>query len=370
MFLGAWAVLLISGRSQLFRDPGTFWHTLTGDRILQVGFPRTDWLSFTFAGQPWIAHQWLGEIAMAALHRLGGFDALLVATTAALAWLCAFLFHRLLTAGTSPLGALVVVALFFVASSHHFHVRPQVISILLFAGLYARLIDYEAGRIPLRGMLILVPLFVLWANTHGAVVGGLASLGFASAGWIVTWALSRPSPVRSLSDAAVLVGLLLACALSVLLNPYGLEQLDAWASILRSPELPRWIVEHASLVRTRSWQVLPMVALYLAALLGALRATGGRGARVTWLLPLIWTALTFQRVRQAPLFAVAAALTLAELLGQAVLGRCLPALKQRRQPLPPGRPRPGCRSPRCWLGSPGWRLSRLPMRWFPPVGRW
>ena len=33
-FLGIWLFLMIGGRSQLFRDPGTFWHTVVGRRML------------------------------------------------------------------------------------------------------------------------------------------------------------------------------------------------------------------------------------------------------------------------------------------------------------------------------------------------
>ena len=47
-------------------DPGSLWHTVVGRRILEGGaLIRTDPFSFTCQGQPWIAQQWLGAIAMA-----------------------------------------------------------------------------------------------------------------------------------------------------------------------------------------------------------------------------------------------------------------------------------------------------------------
>jgi hypothetical protein len=313
VFLGAWILLLVSGRSGLFRDPGTFWHVLTGERIFQVGYPSADWLTFSFAGKYWIAHQWLGECLMAALHRLGGFDALLVAGTAGMALLLAWLFQRLRAAGVAPLWALLAVAICFVGSSHHFHMRPQLISIGLFAIMYARLIDFEAGRIGPRGLSLLVPLFLLWVNTHGAVVGGLLTLVLAIGGWTLTWLLGRPSPVTGGRGVVVLLALFAACAGAVLVNPYGLDMPGAWAAILQSSQLPNFIVEHGSLWRTRSFQVLLMVALYLLALVGH----GRRLPPVTALLPLVWLVLTFQRVRQAPFFAVAATLALAHLIPHA-----------------------------------------------------
>src|SRR3954453_23114871 len=85
LFLGVWLVLLIGGRSRFFQDPGTFWHVSVGDRIIDVGFFDTDPYTFTFAGKPWIPHQWLGECTMAVLNHVGGFDTLLLATATLLA---------------------------------------------------------------------------------------------------------------------------------------------------------------------------------------------------------------------------------------------------------------------------------------------
>ena len=42
IFLGFWLLLMVGGRSRLFRDPGTFWHTRTGELILEHGFFDAD----------------------------------------------------------------------------------------------------------------------------------------------------------------------------------------------------------------------------------------------------------------------------------------------------------------------------------------
>ena len=47
-FLGLWLFLMVAGRSRLFRDPGTFWHTVVGRRILASGtFLDSDPFGFT-----------------------------------------------------------------------------------------------------------------------------------------------------------------------------------------------------------------------------------------------------------------------------------------------------------------------------------
>ena len=73
-FVVVWVLLLAAGRSAFFKDPGTFWHTTTGELVLKDGFIRTDPYTFTFAGTWWVPYQWLGEVGMALAHRVGNAD--------------------------------------------------------------------------------------------------------------------------------------------------------------------------------------------------------------------------------------------------------------------------------------------------------
>jgi hypothetical protein len=322
VFLVTWAAFAFGARARLFRDPGTFWHTLAGDRIFAQGFPRTDWLTFTFEGRSWIAHQWLGECLMSALHWLGGLDALLVAASAALAFLFAWLFARLVASGTAPLYAAAVVAFAGAASARHLHVRPHLLSIFAFAWSIARLADVDRGRRPLSSLWPLPIVFLAWTNAHGAVVGGLATLALVVGAWTAAWIAHLPSPIDGGRQVARLGVILGACLATVPLTPYGLDTARAWFSILGSPALPRFIVEHFSSVRAHAWQVLPLAGLYAAALAGTPR----HAWRITSLVPLVWLALTFDRVRHAPFFAMAAAVALEELLPRA---RWVDALARR-----------------------------------------
>jgi len=57
------------------------YHVRIGEAILHgAGIPRTDTLSFTAAGRPWTDQQWAGQVALALIHRAGGW------TTVAVAW--------------------------------------------------------------------------------------------------------------------------------------------------------------------------------------------------------------------------------------------------------------------------------------------
>ena len=144
-FLGIWLFFMAVGKSRLFRDPGTFWHVAAGRRIFSTGqFIRTDSFSFTFAGKPWVAYEWLAECLMAVVDGLGGLDMLLVATATLLALIYTWVAHRLLRSGLHWLPTLLVTAVTVAASANHLHVRPH-ISTIGFLGLtFGWLCDFEA----------------------------------------------------------------------------------------------------------------------------------------------------------------------------------------------------------------------------------
>ncbi|WP_248345674.1 hypothetical protein [Anaeromyxobacter paludicola] len=320
MFALFWCVLGVFGGSRLLRDPGTFWHILTGERILSVGFPHSDWLTFTYQGRPWIAQQWLGELVMAVTYRWGGWDGLVVLTSGVMAAVVAWIFRRLAGAGLELRWALLAAALTLLGASHHLVVRPHIASIAFFACEFGLLVDFEEGRRPASHLALLVPLFLVWANVHGAVVGGLATFGLATALWIGLHLAGSGGPISDRREALIAAALLVASLGSVLVNPYGRELPRAWASILRSPELPRYIVEHASVLRTGTWQLLALGAGYLIVLAGA-----RRWAKASSLLTCIWLVLACQRVRHAPFFAVSAGLSLAVIVPDSGVRRWLAA---------------------------------------------
>src|SRR5215207_4759123 len=133
-FVALWLLLMAAGRSSFFRDPGTFWHVTTGDRILADGFLRADPYTFTFGGTWWVPYQWLGEVGMALAHRAGGFDLLLVLTCTILAGTFTVLYARLHATGLNTVAAGVVLLIGLAAAASHFHVRPHLATIAGMAG--------------------------------------------------------------------------------------------------------------------------------------------------------------------------------------------------------------------------------------------
>ncbi len=321
VFVVLWLGLLLFGRSAMLRDPGTFWHIAAGRRMLATGHViRHDPFSFTFAGRPWVADQWLAECGMAVVHRFLGWDGLLLATATILAAVYAWLAVRLARSGLHRLPTLLLLAVVLLLGVPQFHVRPLVFTIALLGVTFAWLVDVEAGRKSPRQLWWLVPLFVLWTNLHGGMLGGIATVALCTAGWSILELMDRHRGVKRGDPIFVdtkkgtvpsLAILPIALAATMLVNPYGVALPQEWLETLAMP-LPTIIEEHAplALISPVGGATLLLGAIYLAVLISVYPAR----PRITWLVPLAWFALALLRVRNTPLFGVAAAIGLADML--------------------------------------------------------
>lgn len=321
VFMALLLLLVGVAPTRFMQDPGTFWHTRIGLDFLETGqLPQADTFTYTMPGKAWISQYWLCEIIMAGLYKLGGWDALIVTTATVLAGFYAWLAARLFAAGLSGVAVILATVVCIAASTPQFHVRPVIATIILLGTSCVLLTDVEAGRRPLRELWWLVPLFLLWTNLHGGVLGGLASLGFVSAGWIAWRRLGFDSPVRTRAEGIELAAIAVTCGLTVVLNPYGARLPRFWIEILQLP-LSELIVEHAPLWKNLSTAIMPiaLAVLYFVTLF----STPRKQWRVTWLLPVIWFLLACQRCRHASLFAVVVLAVLPDLLPHTPISRFL-----------------------------------------------
>lgn len=309
-FVLLFGVIFFTSRQRLFLDPGTFWHTRTGELLLKRGFFDKDPYSYTYKEQPWIPSQWLAEVGMALIHKVQGLDGLMWAALLLLSGLFAWMGGRFVRAGCHPLLAALFVALVFLASCYHFHTRPHLLTLALHSLLVAFLIEVEAGRQPLSRLWWVLPFFALWTNLHGGVLAGLGTFGLCGFGWGCLFLLKQPSPLTSWKQVGLLLLIGLLSGLTIFINPYGWRLPEMWWIIMKA-DLPQVILEHRPLDPTDEvgMAILLMAAVYLFFLAG-LKVR----PRVTWLLPLIWLLLAWTRIRNGPLFAFTAALAIAEML--------------------------------------------------------
>ena len=124
LFLGLFAM---TARNVI--DPDVWWHLKTGEYIAQhKSVPHTDPFSYTRAGHPWVAHEWLTELGMYELQLHAGFGSLIV-LFAAITSIAFFLLY--LRCGPAAYLAGIATLCAAWATAPLWGVRPQIISLLL-----------------------------------------------------------------------------------------------------------------------------------------------------------------------------------------------------------------------------------------------
>jgi hypothetical protein len=156
-----------------FGDPDTWWHLRTGQFIWQTrSVPSVDPFSFTAAGKPWVAQEWLAQLSLYAAWSAGGYQGLQI-------WSCVLAAAMLLGGYflcwrrcRDPLTAFLGAMGIWFFSTIGLVARPHLAGYLL---LIATMLVMEAGRTAdSRWYFALPPLFALWINLHSSFILGIA----------------------------------------------------------------------------------------------------------------------------------------------------------------------------------------------------
>jgi hypothetical protein len=282
-----WCVLL-AAVTRTSADPDLWGNVRFGLDILRDGaVPLTDTYSFT-TDRAWVNHEWLSEVLIGHAFRAGGDAGLILLKLAAVGSIVLLLWlalRRERIYSTLVRDATVAVTLVLTFEQTRY-VRPQLFSLVAFAILLTCLTRARRGG--QHWLLLLPPLFAVWANLHGGwlVGGGIFALWTA----VTTLAGHRRHAVW-----CTVIGV--ASLASTLLNPYGVELL----TLLRDTVG----IERADIVEWQPAYVLgwqSLVAWVVTAVLGltgiVLSKHEERGAeRVACLIVLAASSLMVARLQ-------------------------------------------------------------------------
>jgi hypothetical protein len=273
-------------------------HLKTGALIWQRGaVPQVDEYTFTRAGSPYIAHEWLAQVFFARAYGAGG-----VAALDLVKFLLIGMTLWLIYAGIRRSAAAVVTCWAVLLIATHLAIRPHLFTFALTA-LFTSLLwsargDEEAGLA--RGKIAaLILLQILWANLHGGfVVGILLGLIFLAADLVKRGGL----PARSML-------LLVALAAAPLVNPYGWRLYELVARF-GDPFFRTAIVEWESPFESR-FAATPQFWLYIAwlvvAIVAAVRSLRSRREAAPALTLIVFATLSFTSRRHISLLAIVTA---------------------------------------------------------------
>ncbi len=221
-------VLILAG-ANLLNDPDTYWHIATAEWIFANGFPTTDSFSSTYAGEPWIAKEWLSQVLYALAFRLGGWTGVVALAAAAFAATIALL-ARALERTLASIEVITCLCAAFMLAAPHVVARPHLLVlpvVLCWTAGLVRALDGD-GKPP----FLILPLMTLWANLHGSFLLGLLLAGAAALESLVA---AAPGTRRKVFAAWSLFGIAAVAAACV--TPYGLGTAAAALDVLRLGDL-------------------------------------------------------------------------------------------------------------------------------------
>jgi hypothetical protein len=322
LLLGLAVFVTLNNRAglPLLGDPDTHWHITVGNWILTQGaVPTVDSYSFTFAGQPWIAKEWLSQVLLAAAYAIGGWAGVSALAAAAIGFTFALLL-RLLMRDLRPLPALLFTATAIIMTAPHFLARPHVLAfplvLLWVAGLVRAVEERRAPDWWLLGIML------LWANVHGGFTLGLMLAGALALDALV--GARDAGERRTLFIAWAKFGI--AALLAACITPYGPESILVTSRIFSLGDSLGMIAEW----RSPDFQKHPLLELVLLVALYLALSRGLRLPLIRLLIVLGLVHLFLRYARNAELLAMLAPLVIAPLLA-----RQFPAIGA--EPRPSGR---------------------------------
>ena len=293
------------GVGWLLTDSDTGWHIRAGEWILKNGrVPATDLFSFTKAGQPWFAWEWLSDVLMAVVHGHSGLAGIVLVSLLVVGATSVCVYRNALDESGHRVVAIALTGLAMAASTIHWLARPHLVT-PLFAVVFCWVLSRVERRANNEGLLsVLPPLTILWVNLHGGFFVGIVLL--------ITYAIGAAAgePVQGTRRNAWVrarkyLFIAVACAITSLLNPYGYRLHVHVAQYLGASFYLQRISEFQSIDFHSFTAAYFETLLVLAIAAAGWHLVAGRWVHV--LLLLSWSHLALFSVRNIPIFAVVSA---------------------------------------------------------------
>ena len=227
-------------------DPDVWWHLRAGQWILEHrAVPWTDPFSSYGLGKAWIAYNWLFEVLLYELYRLLGlFGPLLYVVFSTLAITVAL--HTLISRFESRFTrAAALTALGLGAMGPVLMPRSYLFSILFFLIELHILFSVRESK-QARPLLLLPPLFAVWANVHIQFIYGLFVLALAIAESAFYRVMPRSQafgPASRCAPLRPLVLVTLASCAATLITPYHMYLFESIAGVARQSGMYDRIIE-------------------------------------------------------------------------------------------------------------------------------
>lgn len=272
-------------------------HLLTGNLILKtLAVPKVNLYSYTFPDFPFINHHWLSEVMFALINQCCGFVGLFVLmlflVTAAFAVQVKAVFSKV-TALSVGLSGILYIGILFERTD----LRPELFS-FFFLSVFVTML-YRYRQKPTNHIYLLIPLQLLWVNSHIYFAVGLVVVGLFLLDSFIT---NRKRLITS--EVRRLCAVFLLCCTVSLLNPHGLTGLLYPLHVFRNYGYT--IEENQTLFLLESLGFhkpsFPYFKIAVMLLFLSLSVNYKKTGPIDWLLGICFTVLGFMAIRNFPLF--------------------------------------------------------------------
>jgi hypothetical protein len=247
-------------------DLDFWWHLKTGQIIIeQKQFQYQEIYSFTCAGRPYVDHEWLFQVFQYLAFAAAGPAGVILFKCAILILIYLLITKFLIKKELNLWVVTSLILLSLAGGRTRFIERPEIFTELFLVISYLCIEGYMSTK-NWKRLVPLIPLFLLWANIHAAVILGLVFQSIVVGGLILEKILDaqgypvfhEPEP----KEIGILISVLIACVLITGINPNGF-------TVLKVPFELTSIIE-SGLLNNQEWQQPPAWRLpffYLSVLL-------------------------------------------------------------------------------------------------------
>ena len=256
-----------------------YWlHIASGRYIVESGtIPSQDpfaiYSNIDAWGQLVLKSQWLGQVFLYEIQHYFGLDGV-IAWRAAMLTACLWIVYwRCRIVDANLLIALVITAITGMVLLSFTGDRPQLFS-FLYLGVVLLLLDVYQQTNHRWLLFTIPPIFILWANTHGGVLFGVAALGLFGIGSLLQtkFISGKFNPV----ETKLMLGVVVLSAIASFIAPNGIDTLITTLKTIILAEnsaLRERTSEYATPWAMRSlltyyWVFLIMVVVSMYGLLG------------------------------------------------------------------------------------------------------
>lgn len=289
----------------------TYWHLAAGRAMAHSGrVMMTDEFSHTNYGAPWANYEWLSQVVFFRVYTAGGMPLLTMMCALSILGSCV-LAWRLARGAIED--RILLFGLVFPLLTPGWSVRPQAFTMFLLVAVVHLVLRERFWAVP--------PVFLLWANLHGAVALGLVVL----VADFIAAAASRRDCTRRAVFGSLSFG-------ATLLTPLGLSLWpEVWRSLNRSRvnRVSEWLPPQFTLEYALFWLIAACLLWLAAARWQRLRRQDDRSLVVISILMLL---LGVRAARNIVPFALVVAPAVSRLLWQRDVDRRLSQPRSRLGP--------------------------------------